>query len=104
MRVSKRITCSVCPCTNYMFRRYLYGPLRYPSSDAAIWNAMGLVSVLCLLSVSLLVNHKAYNRVLGPKYHPINGIWALKPHYLGPWTLRDRMFGVGPGGSRTAHK
>ena len=26
--------------------------------------------------------------VLGPKYYNINGIWALKPHYLGPWTLR----------------
>ena len=29
-----------------------------------------------------------YNRVSGPKYYNINGIWALKPHYLGPWTLR----------------
>ena len=28
------------------------------------------------------------NRALGPKYYNINGIWALKPHYLGPWTLR----------------
>ena len=27
-------------------------------------------------------------RVLGPKYYDINGIWALKPYYLGPWTLR----------------
>ena len=26
--------------------------------------------------------------VLGPKYHNINGIWALNPYYLGPWTLR----------------
>ena len=26
--------------------------------------------------------------VLGPKYYTINGIWALKPHYLGPWTLK----------------
>ena len=25
------------------------------------------------------------NRALGPKY---NYIWALKPYYLGPWTLR----------------
>ena len=24
------------------------------------------------------------NRVLGPKYHNINGIWALNPYYLGP--------------------
>ena len=28
------------------------------------------------------------NKVLGPKYYGVNGIWALKPHYLGPWTLR----------------
>ena len=28
------------------------------------------------------------NRVLGPKYYTINGIWALKPYYLGPWTFR----------------
>ena len=28
------------------------------------------------------------NRALGPKYYSINGIWALKPYYLGPWTLR----------------
>ena len=27
------------------------------------------------------------NRVLGPKCYTINGIWALKPDYLGPWTL-----------------
>ena len=24
----------------------------------------------------------------------IHGIWALKPHYLGPWTLKDK-FGEG---------
>ena len=23
----------------------------------------------------------------GPKYYNVNGIWALKPHCLGPWTL-----------------
>ena len=28
------------------------------------------------------------NWVLGPKYHNIHGIWARKPDYLGPWTLR----------------
>ena len=28
------------------------------------------------------------NRVLGPKYYNVNGTWALKPYYLGPWTLR----------------
>ena len=26
-------------------------------------------------------------RVLGPKCYNISGIWALKPYYLGPWTL-----------------
>ena len=30
------------------------------------------------------------NRVLGSKYYNINGIWALKSHSLGPWTLRIR--------------
>ena len=25
-----------------------------------------------------------------PKYYTINDTWALKPDYLGPWTLRDR--------------
>ena len=28
------------------------------------------------------------NRVSGPKYNIVDGIWALKPYYLGPWTLR----------------
>ena len=28
------------------------------------------------------------NGVSGPKYYNIDGIWALKPHDLGPWTLR----------------
>ena len=28
------------------------------------------------------------NRASGPKYFTIYGIWALKPCYLGPWTLR----------------
>ena len=31
------------------------------------------------------------NRVSGPKYYNINGIWALTPYYLGPWTLRARL-------------
>ena len=30
------------------------------------------------------------NRVVGPKYHNILGIWVLKPHYLSPWTLKVR--------------
>ena len=28
------------------------------------------------------------NTLLGPKHYTINGIWTLKPYYLGPWTLR----------------
>ena len=33
------------------------------------------------------------NGVLVPKYYDIHGIWALKPYYLGPWTLRVFYFG-----------
>ena len=29
------------------------------------------------------------NRVVGPTYYNISGIWALKPSYLGPWNLRE---------------
>ena len=29
--------------------------------------------------------------VLGRKYYNVNGIWALKPCYLGPWTLRAAL-------------
>ena len=32
------------------------------------------------------------NRVLGPKYYILNSIGALKPYYLGPWTLRVQTF------------
>ena len=51
-------------------------------------------------SYSEALNHEAFylnyprgskdpnNKVLGPKYYTINGIWALKPYDLGPWTLR----------------
>ena len=28
------------------------------------------------------------NGALGSKQYNINGIWALKPYSLGPWTLR----------------
>ena len=28
------------------------------------------------------------SRVWGPKYDNANGIWALKPYHLGPWTFR----------------
>ena len=38
--------------------------------------------------VSLRVN----NRALGPKYYEYYGIWALRPHYLGPWTPRVCFF------------
>ena len=27
------------------------------------------------------------SRVLGPKLHTLNGFWALKPYYLGTWTV-----------------
>ena len=29
------------------------------------------------------------NGVLVPKYYDINGIWALKLYYLGPWAVRE---------------
>ena len=35
---------------------------------------------------------------LGPKYYNINSIWALKPYYLGPWTLRGRALRALDGG------
>ena len=28
------------------------------------------------------------NRVLGPKYHECYSLWALKPYFFFPWTLR----------------
>ena len=28
------------------------------------------------------------NRFVRPNYHQYYSIWALKPYYLGPWTLR----------------
>ena len=33
----------------------------------------------------------ASNGALRPKYHNINGIWTLKPYYLGPWTFRATL-------------
>ena len=30
----------------------------------------------------------------GPKYYDNNAIWALKPYYLGPWTLRGRYASI----------
>ena len=33
--------------------------------------------------------HECNQQVLGPKYYNMNGIWALKPTYLGPGTLRE---------------
>ena len=35
------------------------------------------------------------NRVLGPKYYSMNGMRALKPSYLGPWTLRECVGSMG---------
>ena len=38
---------------------------------------------------------QGHDRVLGPKYYNISGIWALRPglrpYYLGPWALRVYM-------------
>ena len=36
------------------------------------------------------------NRVLGPNDYNVNGIWAPRPCYLGPWTLRVRISLLGP--------
>ena len=37
------------------------------------------------------------NRVAGSKWNPrgpsVDGVWALKPYYLGPWTLREGSLG-----------
>ena len=32
----------------------------------------------------------------GPKYYNINGICALKLHYLGPWTLNPKPYTPSP--------
>ena len=32
---------------------------------------------------------QGFKRVLWPNYYNLNGIWDLKPMYLGPWTFRD---------------
>ena len=41
-----------------------------------------------------LVSKDPHTRVLGPKHHEHYTIWALKPNYLGPWTLRVRGEGI----------
>ena len=56
------------------------------------------------IRVSLLITRFNYglpkaskdpnNRVLGPRYHLYYSIWALKPYYLGPWTLRVGVQGT----------
>ena len=38
--------------------------------------------------VSLQWTGKHGSKVSGPKVHTLNGLWALKPYYLGTWTLR----------------
>ena len=38
--------------------------------------------------------------VLGPQFHEYYGIWALKPCYLGPWTLREYIVRVDPAGRK----
>ena len=56
--------------------------LRFMAEDVSFWVPQGG-----------LWSKDPNNRALGPKYATINGIWALKPHYLGPWTLiRDNIY------------
>ena len=38
--------------------------------------------------LSLRIQGDPNNKVLGPKFYDGSGIWALKPCYSGPWTLR----------------
>ena len=51
----------------------------------------------CGLGLTLKGCNDPNNGVLGPKYYHVNGIWALKPYYLGPWTLRVRGWFQGVG-------
>ena len=41
-----------------------------------------------IVFLSLRGSKDPNKRVLGPKYYNINGIWALKPYYFSPWTLK----------------
>ena len=66
---------------------------------------VGLVLVIALTSVAAVALHSKSiyssgsasstlrvqdpnSRVLVPEHHEYYSIWALKPYYLGPWTLR----------------
>ena len=39
------------------------------------------------LNMILVIIKAPNNRVLGPKYFEDYRLWALKPYYLGLWTL-----------------
>ena len=49
--------------------------------------AMPLLSLLGPFPVLPEGSKDPNNGVLGPKYYDIDGIWALKRYYWGPWTL-----------------
>ena len=40
--------------------------------------------------IMLKVSKDPYGRALGPKCYNINGIGALQPYYLDPWTLNPK--------------
>ena len=44
---------------------------------------------MSLTAVTLVWSKDPNNRVAGPKYHKHCSTWALKPYYLGHWTLRE---------------
>ena len=37
--------------------------------------------------LTLTLRVQGNSKFLGPIYCNLNGLWALKPYYLGPWTL-----------------
>ena len=42
--------------------------------------------------------------LLGPNNYVINGLWAPKPYYLDPWTLRDCCPMISPKPQRQRHR
>ena len=48
-----------------------------------------LIDATCRVDQNPKGSKDPNNGALGPKYYNINGIWALKPHNLGPWTLKE---------------
>ena len=49
-----------------------------------------------LITCSDIASLYSLSRVLGPKYYNVTRIWARKPYYLGPWTLRARSLFLKP--------